>query len=62
MRMACDGQPFPVDENGYGQVEFVAPSLRGAAQPMAVWEGSISYRYDGRNSTFRVRVPYTIVR
>ncbi|WP_400191090.1 hypothetical protein [Hymenobacter sp. B81] len=61
LRMTANGQPVPVQYPlEQGQVSFPVP----ASQPPgpAVWEGTISTRYYGQDTTFRIRVPYTVVR
>ncbi|OON70111.1 hypothetical protein [Hymenobacter sp. CRA2] len=60
LRMTANGQPVPVTGGwGEGQVQIPIP----ANQPPgpAVWEGTISGKYYGQDTTFRVRVPYTVV-
>ncbi|GAB2967763.1 hypothetical protein GCM10027048_43150 [Hymenobacter coalescens] len=58
LRMTADGQPVPVDAAGVGRVAFAVPAGQTGR---AVWTGTITYRYFGRDTTFRVQVPYTIV-
>ncbi|WP_171025477.1 hypothetical protein [Hymenobacter jeollabukensis] len=63
LKMTCNGQPISVDAAGYGQVAFVVPALpSGLTRRRAEWTGTITHRYLGRDTTFHVRVPYTIVR
>ncbi|RTQ52520.1 hypothetical protein EJV47_05775 [Hymenobacter gummosus] len=59
--MTANGQPVAPGPDGFGQVEFAVPSLRGAARRQARWTATITVRQYGRDSTFRVQVPYTIV-
>lgn len=60
--MTANGAPVAIGPDGFGQVAFAVPPLGGAARRQASWVGSITVRTNGRESTFRVRVPYTIVR
>jgi hypothetical protein len=63
LRMSADGRPLPVSRDGRGQVRFTAPPLPpGQARRRAYWDGTIAIRTNGRDSTFHLRVPYTIVR
>jgi hypothetical protein len=62
LQMTANGQPVPVDADGFGRVAFTAPALGGAARRELVWQGTIAVHANGRDSTFRVRVPYTVVR
>lgn len=54
--MSCNGQPIAVAPNGMGEVRFRAPAHTGAA----AWLGTVRVRYQGRDSTFTVRVPYRV--
>lgn len=56
LRMRCNGRPVPVDENGLGQVRFQAPWKPGPA----TWTGSITFVQNGRDTTFKVLVPYRV--
>lgn len=56
--MTCNGQPISVDRNGIGQVRFRAPTRPGPA----AWTGTIRFNYGGRDTTFRVTVPYRVAR
>ncbi len=58
LRMQCNNQPILVDSNGVGQVQFRAPNRLGPA----TWTGSIRYNFNGRDTTFQVRVPYRVAR
>jgi hypothetical protein len=60
--MTVNGAPITVGPDGHGQVSFTAPRLNGAAVRQAYWNGTITSHANGRDSTFRIRVPYTIVR
>ncbi|MDO7873903.1 hypothetical protein Q5H93_04095 [Hymenobacter sp. ASUV-10] len=57
--MSCNGQPIAVASNGMGEVRFRTPVNIGAA---AWWLGTVRVRYQGRDSTFEVRVPYHVAR
>ncbi|MCC3156974.1 hypothetical protein LJ737_06980 [Hymenobacter sp. 15J16-1T3B] len=55
LTMTADGQPVALDSAGVGHVAF------GAGAPRrATWQGRISYRNYGRDTTFRITVPYTV--
>jgi len=56
--MSCDGKPVHVAKNGVGVVSFRAPMQPGAA----AWQGTVKLMFGGRDTTFRVRVPYQVVR
>lgn len=58
MRMTCDGHPVSVDSTGMGQVRFRAPLRSGPA----AWTGTICLNWTGRDTTFRVHVPYRVAR
>jgi hypothetical protein len=58
-RVLCNGQPIPVEAGALGRVRLVAPTRPGPA----AWTGTISFRTGGgRDTTFRVRVPYRVAR
>jgi hypothetical protein len=56
--MTCNGQPIFVDRDGIGQVRFRAPTRPGPA----TWTGTIRFNQNGRDTTFKVTVPYRVVR
>ncbi len=58
MQMACNGHPVPADSVGIGQVRFRAPTRPGPA----TWTGTIRLSSNGRDTTFRVTVPYRVAR
>ncbi|MBF9220398.1 hypothetical protein [Hymenobacter ruricola] len=58
IRMFYNGHPIPIDREGAGLVRFKAPAKAGPAE----WHGAIRARLGGRDTTFRVRVPYRVVR
>ncbi|GAA4006821.1 hypothetical protein GCM10022408_18330 [Hymenobacter fastidiosus] len=64
LRMTANGDSILVDSDGRGQVRFRVPSELppGRSRVQAHWDGAIRARVRGEDTTFRVRVPYTIVR
>jgi hypothetical protein len=61
MDMACNGRSVPIDSHAMGQVRFRAPLRPGPA----TWTGTIrlsNYGYYGRDSVFKVTVPYRVAR
>ncbi|KAA9339694.1 hypothetical protein F0P96_03505 [Hymenobacter busanensis] len=62
LTMTANGQPLTVGADGIAHVRFVVPSLGGAARKQASWLGVIRGRWNGLDTTFQIRVPYTIVR
>jgi hypothetical protein len=58
LSMTCNGQPIPVGPTGIGQVRFRAPARPGPA----TWTGTIRLNSNGRDTTFRVTVPYRVAR
>ena len=58
MRMNCNGQPVPTNAQGVGLVSFRAPARPGPAQ----WTGTIRLQSNGRDTTFKVTVPYRVAR
>lgn len=58
MTITCNGQPISVDHNGIGLVRFRAPSRPGPA----TWTGTIRLNSNGRDTTFKVKVPYRVAR
>jgi hypothetical protein len=58
MQMACNGRPVPADSVGVGQVRFRAPTRPSPA----TWTGTIRLNQNGRDTTFRVTVPYRVAR
>lgn len=62
LRMTVNGSEIAV-KGGWGRVEFEVPTQLPSGQNSveAYWDGTISFReYDGHDTMFRVRVPYTI--
>lgn len=64
LRMTVNGQSIPLDVDGTGRVALPTPAgLRAGIDTMQTsWEGTITYRLAEKDTTFRIRVPYTIVR
>lgn len=58
MQMTCNGSPVPLTPAGTGLVRFHAPTRPGPA----TWSGTIRVSSNGRDSTFRVTVPYRVAR
>lgn len=60
-QMSVNGKPIAIGPDGHGRVEFQVPSAAGKAQAAkAYWTGTIRTFVNGRDSTFKVLVPYTI--
>jgi type II secretory pathway pseudopilin PulG len=61
LRMTVNGKPIVVGPDGHGRVEFNVPDDAGKAHAtQAYWTGTIRTLVNGRDSTFKVRVAYTI--
>jgi cell division protein FtsB len=58
LSMTCNGQSIPVGPTGIGQVRFRAPTRPGPA----TWTGTIRFNMYGRDTTFKVVVPYRVAR
>jgi hypothetical protein len=58
MQLACNGRPVPIAPNGTGLIRFRAPTRPGPA----TWTGTIRLNQNGRDTTFKVTVPYRVVR
>jgi hypothetical protein len=58
MQLACDGRPVPTGPDGTGLVRFRAPTRPGPA----TWTGTIHLNQYGRDTTFRVTIPYRVAR
>lgn len=57
-QMFCNGRPVEVDADGIGHVSFQVPTRPGPAS----WQATMRIRINGRDSTFRLRVPYQVAR
>ncbi|RTQ52519.1 hypothetical protein EJV47_05770 [Hymenobacter gummosus] len=60
VRMTANGQPVKVNYDMHGTVQLPVPAAAPAGP--AAWEAVVQGRYGGRDTTFRLRVPYTIQR
>jgi len=58
LSMTCNGRPVPIDPAGTGLVRFRAPTRPGPA----TWTGTIRLNQNGRDTTFKVVVPYRVAR
>ena len=56
MKMVCNGQPVAVGPDGVGHIRFRAPMQPGPA----VRTASVRVIQNGRDTVFRVRVPYRV--
>ncbi|MFD2719549.1 hypothetical protein ACFST9_12545 [Hymenobacter monticola] len=62
LAMKVNGRTIPVGPDGIGQVEL-STAVPGQGRTLqAFWEGSITVSVSRRDSTFRLRVPYTVVK
>jgi hypothetical protein len=60
MTMTANGKPIKVMAN-QGQVEFTVPVQVGRSEKsQAYWDASITALVAGQDTTFRLRIPYTI--
>ncbi|WP_208178083.1 hypothetical protein [Hymenobacter negativus] len=62
LTMMVNGRPIPVGPDGIGHVELPTSALRQGTRLQTYWDGSITVRISSRDSTFRLRVPYTVVK
>ncbi|MBC6699774.1 type IX secretion system motor protein PorM/GldM [Hymenobacter puniceus] len=63
--MTLNGSPLAVDAStGKGKVEFTARpgSFDAAGNAKAQWTGTIRFKQNGRDTTFKVTVPYTVTK
>ena len=62
--MTLNGSALAVDPNGHGKVEFTARpgGFDASGNAKASWEGRIRFNQNGRDTTFTVKVPYTITK
>ncbi len=60
--MALNGSPLAVLPNGHGKVEFTARpgNFDKEGNAKASWTGSIRFNNNGRDTTYKILVPYTI--
>jgi gliding motility-associated protein GldM len=62
--MTYNGSPLQVGPDGHGKVEFTARpgSFDQAGNAKASWTGTVRLNQNGRDTTFRVTVPYTVTK
>jgi len=62
--MTYNGSPLSVGPDGHGKVEFTARpgGFDASGNAKASWTGTIALKGSGRDTTFRVTVPYTITK
>ncbi|MBF9236090.1 gliding motility protein GldM [Hymenobacter sp. BT683] len=63
-RMTLNGSPLPVSPDGKGKVEFTARpgAFDASGNAKSSWTGTIRFNQNGRDTTFTVKVPYTITK
>ena len=63
-RMTLNGGSLPVGPDGKGKVEFTARpgSFDASGNAKSSWTGTIRFNQNGRDTTFTVKVPYTITK
>ena len=63
-KMTLNGGALAVGPDGHGKVEFMARpgSFDASGNAKASWEGRIRFSQNGRDTTFIVKVPYTITK
>ena len=64
LSMKVNGQAIPVDKFGHGEITFTAnPSSqdRGSIARKS-WVGEIKTKWDGKDTVYKVLVPYTVIR
>ncbi|GAA4002375.1 hypothetical protein GCM10022408_12210 [Hymenobacter fastidiosus] len=62
--MTLNGGPLSVGPDGKGKVEFTARpgSFDAAGNAKAQWTGTIRFKQNGRDTTFKVTTPYTVTK
>ncbi|UOR04438.1 gliding motility protein GldM [Hymenobacter aerilatus] len=62
--MTLNGSPLSVDANGRGKIEFTATpgGFDAAGNAKKSWSGAIRFKQNGRDTTFKVTVPYTVTK
>ncbi|WP_235917479.1 gliding motility protein GldM [Hymenobacter busanensis] len=60
--MTLNGSPLQVDADGRGKIEFTATpgSFDAAGNAKKTWTGTVRIRNNGRDTTFKVTVPYVV--
>jgi gliding motility-associated protein GldM len=63
-RMTLNGSPLSVGPDGKGKVEFTARpgGFDASGNAKASWTGTIRFNQNGRDTTFTVKVPYTVTK
>ncbi|WP_455429299.1 type IX secretion system motor protein PorM/GldM [Hymenobacter siberiensis] len=63
-KMTLNGSPLAVGADGHGKVEFTARpgGFDASGNAKASWEGRIKFNQNNRDTTFIVKVPYTITK
>ncbi|SFQ33246.1 gliding motility protein GldM [Hymenobacter arizonensis] len=63
-KMTLNGSPLSVSPDGKGKVEFTARpgAFDASGNAKASWTGTIRFNQNGRDTTFTVKVPYTITK
>ncbi|HEX8326969.1 MAG TPA: gliding motility protein GldM [Hymenobacter sp.] len=63
-RMTLNGSPLSVGPDGKGKVEFTARpgGFDASGNAKSSWTGTIRFNQNGRDTTFTVKVPYTITK
>ena len=63
-RMTLNGSALSVGPDGHGKVEFTARpgSFDASGNAKSSWSGTIRFNQNGRDTTFTVKVPYTITK
>ncbi|WP_345236780.1 hypothetical protein, partial [Hymenobacter saemangeumensis] len=64
LEMRVNGRVIPINKDGQGEVSFIAsPEALGKQQKTdKKWVGTIRTKWHGKDTIYRVYVPYTIVR
>ena len=60
--MTLNGSPLAVGPDGHGKIEFTAQpgGFDAAGNAKKNWTGSIRFKQNGRDTIFKVNVPYTV--
>jgi len=63
-RMTLNGSALSVGPDGHGKVEFTARpgGFDASGNAKSSWSGTIRFNQNGRDTTFTVKVPYTITK
>jgi gliding motility-associated protein GldM len=62
--MSYNGSPLTVGSDGHGKIEFTARpgNFDASGNAKSSWTGAIRINQNGRDTTFQVKVPYTITK